>query len=442
MVQAWQRTVIWLTALLAAGTAAAFLVFSASSRRGELGPHASWAEVFALVGLLGAGMLLGYGISARLGRGERRRRRAGEAAFAGGEAQEGSGELSAALWEHPQLSTSVNSLLEMLAQVLRPHGIVLLRACAGQKFVAVKVWPESLMQQGAIKPGAHLWERALLRQLSETRRALTLRKLPRGSRRIPYYGRTQVLRDLLLAPIRRGTTLTAILAVDRDGGRVFKTSDIRLAQHAANQIGLALELQTALADQAAQAQINAKLLVRMERMAITDGLTGLNNHRQFQASFETHLACAERYGRKLSLILADIDHFKQVNDVHGHLVGDKVLRRIAAILLGSARRTDVVARYGGEEFAVLMEETGPSGARIIAERMRRAVEDEQFYDENGAFKATLSLGVATYPLHGAEKERLIACADQALYQAKRSGRNQTAVFDAKLDVADQGTQKR
>lgn len=442
MVQAWQRTAIWLSALIAAGAAAAFLVFSAGLRRGDVEPHAAWAEMFALGGLLGAGMLLGYGISARFGGAQRRGAQGRQALLDGGEGQAAVGELSAALWEHPQLSASINSLLEMVAQVLRPHGIVLLRACAGQKFVAVQVWPDSLVQTGAVKPGAHLWERALLRQLSETRRALTLRKLPRGSRRIPYYDRTQVLRDLLLAPIRRGSTLTAILAVDRDRGRVFKASDIRLAQHAANQIGLALELQTALADQAAAAQVNAKLLVRMERMAITDGMTGLNNHRQFQASFQTHLACAERYGRKLSLILADIDHFKQVNDVHGHLVGDRVLQRIAAILLASARRTDVVARYGGEEFAVLMEETGPSGARIIAERMRRAVEAEQFYDEHGVFKATLSLGVATYPLHGAEKERLIACADQALYQAKRSGRNQTIVFDAKLDVAEQGTKQR
>ncbi|RYF43185.1 MAG: GGDEF domain-containing protein, partial [Cytophagaceae bacterium] len=196
-----------------------------------------------------------------------------------------------------------------------------------------------------------------------------------------------------------------------------------------------LELQTALADQAAAAQVNAKLLQRMERMAITDGLTGLNNHRQFQASFAAQLARAERYKRKLALIFADIDHFKQVNDVHGHLVGDQVLRRIAAILQGSARCTDVVARYGGEEFAVLMEETGVQGACCIAERIRKAVEKEIFHDDRGVFRATLSLGVAAFPLHGATKERLIACADQALYQAKRSGRNQTLVFDAKATEA-------
>jgi two-component system cell cycle response regulator len=191
-----------------------------------------------------------------------------------------------------------------------------------------------------------------------------------------------------------------------------------------------LDMAGVMADHAAVAIANARMYERMERMATTDGLTGLVNHRQFQAVFDAHLARAERYGRKLSLIFTDIDHFKDINDKYGHPVGDQVLKRVAAIMRSTARRTDVVARYGGEEFAVLMEETGHSGAQHIAERIRKAVEAEVFHCEAETFHCTLSLGVATFPEDGSDKYRLTACADQALYQAKRSGRNQTSVFSA------------
>jgi diguanylate cyclase (GGDEF)-like protein len=185
-----------------------------------------------------------------------------------------------------------------------------------------------------------------------------------------------------------------------------------------------------IADHAAIAIANAQMYERIERMATTDGLTGLTNHRQFQQIFAAVAARAERYGRPVSLILTDIDHFKSVNDTYGHPVGDKVLRRVADVLRRSARRTDVVARYGGEEFAVLMEETGRSGAVQIAERIRLAVEDEVFHCENGTFGCTLSLGIATFPQDAANKARLTECADQALYQAKRSGRNRVVTYGA------------
>jgi diguanylate cyclase (GGDEF)-like protein len=189
-----------------------------------------------------------------------------------------------------------------------------------------------------------------------------------------------------------------------------------------------LDMLRVVADHAAIAIANAQMYEKVERMATTDGLTGLVNHRHFQHLYDTMLARAERYGRRVSLILTDIDHFKSVNDTYGHPVGDQVLQRIAAKLNENARRTDVVARYGGEEFAVLMEETGSKGAKQIAERIRTAVEGETFRSDNGTFRCTLSLGIATFPIDGEKKARITECADQALYQAKRSGRNRTVVF--------------
>ncbi|MEK7706360.1 MAG: sensor domain-containing diguanylate cyclase [Myxococcota bacterium] len=188
------------------------------------------------------------------------------------------------------------------------------------------------------------------------------------------------------------------------------------------------EMVRVIADHAAIAIANAQMYKRMEKMATTDGLTGLINHRRFQELFDAAVARVERYSRKLSVVLADIDHFKSINDTYGHPVGDAVLRRIAGVLDRSARRTDIVARYGGEEFAVLMEETDRAGALQTAERIRQAVEAELFHSEHGKFRCTLSLGVATYPEDAKQKAELIECADQALYQAKHNGRNQVVVY--------------
>jgi diguanylate cyclase (GGDEF)-like protein len=189
-----------------------------------------------------------------------------------------------------------------------------------------------------------------------------------------------------------------------------------------------LDMVKVIADHAAIAIANAQMFERMQRMATTDGLTGLVNHRYFQELFDSALARAERYGRELSLLLLDIDHFKSINDTYGHPVGDKVLRRVAAMVGENARRTDVVARYGGEEFAVLLDETTLDGAVLIAERIRQTVEADQLRCETGTFSCTVSIGVATYPRDAGQKSALIEYADQALYEAKGDGRNRVVTF--------------
>lgn len=186
-----------------------------------------------------------------------------------------------------------------------------------------------------------------------------------------------------------------------------------------------LRMLEVLAIQAAHAVLRAQLYEQMERMASTDGLTGLLNHRTFQGKADEAFAHARRYGRKCSLILTDIDHFKSVNDTYGHPTGDLVLKGVARILKEKARDTDVVARYGGEEFAIVMPETDAKGAQVIAERIREAVMAEVFQTETGPLKVTLSLGIATFPENATEKQPLIDLADQCLYHAKRNGRNRS-----------------
>ncbi len=177
--------------------------------------------------------------------------------------------------------------------------------------------------------------------------------------------------------------------------------------------------------QAGESIQRARLFDATERLATTDGLTGLTNHRTMQGRLDEHLVAAQRYGRKVSMLLCDIDHFKSVNDTYGHPVGDVVLKGVAAILAREARTTDVVARYGGEEFAVVMPETDTAGALVIAERIRERVQALVTSTELGPLKVTMSLGVATFPDDAAQKGELIEKADGCLYFAKRHGRNQS-----------------
>ena len=179
----------------------------------------------------------------------------------------------------------------------------------------------------------------------------------------------------------------------------------------------------ALSNQLAVALQNADSVRRLEELATTDGLTGCFNKRYFGEQLKAKLSAAERFSRQLSLVIADIDHFKVVNDTYGHATGDVVIRELGQVLGRLKRETDIVARFGGEEFCLLCEETDAKGAQLLAERVRQELERTSFETELGKLKVTCSLGVATYPEHARGREDLFEAADRALYKAKRGGRN-------------------
>jgi two-component system cell cycle response regulator len=183
-----------------------------------------------------------------------------------------------------------------------------------------------------------------------------------------------------------------------------------------------------LALQAAESLTRAKLYEATERLATTDGLTGLANRRTFNATLDQRLKESARYNRPLSLLLLDIDHFKKVNDTHGHPAGDAVLRGVAKIVQKAARDTDVAARYGGEEMALILPETDARGALAIAERLRKLIEASSHPTEQGALKVTVSIGIST---GGAQASDLIDRCDRALYKAKKSGRNRVEISGSK-----------
>jgi diguanylate cyclase (GGDEF)-like protein len=159
--------------------------------------------------------------------------------------------------------------------------------------------------------------------------------------------------------------------------------------------------------------------VQLERLSLTDPLTGLFNRRQLMTVLENELKRAARGGHEFAILMIDVDHFKSYNDAFGHQAGDDALVRVADILSRSLREVDGAARYGGEEFVALLPETGMEQAAEVAERICETVRREAFEGE----QITLSIGVASYPSHGASLESVIGSADGALYQAKRRGRD-------------------
>jgi two-component system, cell cycle response regulator len=167
-------------------------------------------------------------------------------------------------------------------------------------------------------------------------------------------------------------------------------------------------------------------VARLSRQAQTDGLTGLANRRLLAERLEDELERAARNGTSVSIVMADIDNFKQINDSHGHQTGDAVLRDFAAALERSVRETDLAARYGGEEFLVVLPGAGLGNASGVAEKFRKAAEELEVAGRSGeTARFTVSFGVAEFPTY-ANVEALVAAADAALYQAKRGGKNRVA----------------
>jgi two-component system, cell cycle response regulator len=166
----------------------------------------------------------------------------------------------------------------------------------------------------------------------------------------------------------------------------------------------------------------------LEEMSSTDALTGLRNRRYLNEILRLDFMRAQRFGGPLSLVMADLDHFKEVNDLHGHAAGDAVLREVAARFLARLRESDVAGRYGGEEFLLVLTGSGLSGAAVAAERWRADIESKPVALEDGTrIPIAVSMGVATYLPHMTDSQHLVRAADEALYRAKQAGRNQVVL---------------
>ena len=206
------------------------------------------------------------------------------------------------------------------------------------------------------------------------------------------------------------------------------------ARRAAEKIRLISENQNLIERLTKKTEELEKANSFLKKLAVRDGLTGLFNHRYFQEDLAYTLSRAGRYKRIFSLVFLDIDHFKNYNDAHGHTQGDKLLRTLGQILKKNLRKSDLIARYGGDEFVITLPETAKAQTRTVAEKICEFVSNYRFEgrETQPLGKVTLSIGVASYPEDGTDGSSLIQCADQALYQAKKNGRDQVCVANRNL----------
>jgi diguanylate cyclase (GGDEF)-like protein len=222
------------------------------------------------------------------------------------------------------------------------------------------------------------------------------------------------VRPVAVVPvIFQESTLGVLLVASDDPRRVWQENEVMLLRTVADQVAVAVN--------------QARLFQRLQQQALTDPLTGCFNRRFLQMQLERDVRLATRSRHPVSVLMLDIDHFKQVNDNHGHDAGDEALRLIAEALRSELRGVDTCTRYGGEEFAIIVPQADEEGALAVAERLRARVEALSI---PAVGCVTASLGLATFPVHVRSSDLLVTAADRALYRAKREGRNRVCVAEA------------
>jgi diguanylate cyclase (GGDEF)-like protein len=219
---------------------------------------------------------------------------------------------------------------------------------------------------------------------------------------------------------------------------------IHLASSATQAFGPeVIGLVTRVAESVGLAMANARLMKSMEGQAMSDSLTGLANARFFDPYLEQELEAARRDQQPLSLVMIDIDHFKDFNDTYGHPAGDEALRTFARVVGSSIRASDVAARYGGEEFIIALRHAGADEAALLAEKIRLAVEQMVIELGPGRYaRITASFGIASTELHVSDQKALVSLADAALYRAKEAGRNRVEMAPTGKDLVTLATARK
>jgi len=172
----------------------------------------------------------------------------------------------------------------------------------------------------------------------------------------------------------------------------------------------------------------AHLYEKVQELAITDSLTGVFKRRYYIERLNEEIERSKRFNLSFSLLMVDVDHFKEQNDHYGHLVGDAIIKEVSRAIKENIRQIDLLGRYGGEEFSIILTETAKAEAKFVSERIRQSIEDRRIrvYDED--LKVTISIGMSSYPSDAGDADSLIEKSDEALYKAKNAGRNQVCVY--------------
>jgi len=252
--------------------------------------------------------------------------------------------------------------------------------------------------------------------VAQQRKQIFIPDLSKESRLYQVAGPHREVGSFVSVPLLMENEVVGVINMGHDEPEAFTDDDVRLLSILASQAAVTVE--------------RALRYRELGMMAVTDPVTLIYNHRFFQTRLEEEIKRSERYRFDCALLMIDIDRFKKVNDRYGHATGDRVLRQVATLIKQSLRTTDVVARYGGEEFSAILPQTSPDSAAQAAGRIRAAIEQYAFQEEQGDHRlsVTVSIGVSGYPYHGKTREELIYAADAAMYIAKRDGRNQIRTY--------------
>lgn len=301
-------------------------------------------------------------------------------------------------------------LLEILSQVLRDnftfHNCVLILLNEDDSSVVDRVY--HIERDQTVVRESKDTEKRFARELRDKRASIFIDFEVSSSKRIEM-GLSDTTKTLAYAPLIVDDSPIGILLIEDMDKDDFSNFSILMSQ-----FGMVVR--------------KIKLYERVQELAIRDGLTGVFARRHFLERAQAELDRSVRHDFRLSFLMVDIDHFKDVNDKHGHLVGDVVLKELASILTNNIREVDILGRYGGEEFIVILPNTGKTGGFQVAERLRVAVGDASLKAYDETIKITISIGVASFPDDADELNQLIDSADRAMYQAKAAGRNCVKMF--------------
>ena len=282
---------------------------------------------------------------------------------------------------------------------------------------------EKIVQNLRLKPGE-----GIAGLVFETGRSLLVKNVDEDPRFQPRQRARYKTKSLMSILLKINNRKIGVLNItDKSNREAFNEDDLKLLESIASHASVALD--------------RTDFYMKSEdlrKISITDSLTDLYNRRFFQERMVEEIERARRHSLSFSLIMLDIDNFKNYNDTYGHLAGDEALRLVSVAIKNSVRNIDRVARYGGEEFAVILPMTEIQDARDIAERIRSGVAGRYFPDESlrMAVKLTVSIGIASFPQHAENMFDLIGNADKALYLAKVTGKNRVVLFDKDRSVED------
>lgn len=330
-------------------------------------------------------------------------------------------------WQQRQLAEAINGLTMKLTATLEPNEVLYrllesLRKITGYDSALVMLSEDNRLKmvstsghycyEGRPDPYTRPENIQLLKNVVDGNQPVIIGDV-QSDTDFKDFGLSERVKSWMGVPVMRGNRPSGIIILHHHSPHTYTEVDARAVLSFAGQAGIAID--------------NARLFAEVKSLAITDYLTGLYNRRYFFEFADHEYQRSRRYGTPLSLVMLDIDNFKRINDTYGHLTGDEILKSVARRCLETMRDADIVGRYGGEEFVILLPDTGPQDAEAAAERLRQRFEEEPFAAGNQSIPVTVSLGVCTLSEGIQSMASMLGKVDEAVYNAKKSGRNSVVV---------------